>query len=91
LFLPMLLEATRVLQESLVTSSLVIDTALRNGLGMQGTHCGVFAWANRIGTRTLIDWLQPLQKFGQRFEATELLLDAAMRNTRIGDSASAAA
>jgi 3-hydroxyacyl-CoA dehydrogenase len=91
LFLPMLLEATRVLQESLVTSSLVIDTALRNGLGMQGTHCGVFAWANRIGTRTLIDWLQPLQKLGQRFEATELLLDAAMRNTRIGDSASAAA
>ena len=79
LFLPMLLEATRVLQESLVNSSLVIDTALRNGLGMHGPNCGMFAWADRIGARTLIDWLQPLQKLGQRFEATELLLDAAMR------------
>jgi 3-hydroxyacyl-CoA dehydrogenase len=91
LFLPVLLEATRVLQESLVNSSLVIDTALRNGLGIQGSHCGLFAWADRIGARTLIDWLQPLQKFGQRFETTELLLNAAMKNTHIGDSAGVAA
>lgn len=91
LFLPMLLEATRVLQESLVDSSLVIDTALRNGLGMTRPDCGIFAWADTIGARTLIDWLQPLQKLGQRFEATGLLLDAAMKNTHIGASAGVAA
>ena len=91
LFLPMLLEATRVLQESLVNSSLIIDTALRNGLGMVRPDCGIFAWADPIGAKTLIDWLQPLQKLGQRFETTVQLQAAAMKNTRIGASAGVAA
>lgn len=91
LFLPVLLEATRTLQESLVVSPLVIDAALRTGLGMRGSGSGIFAWANSIGARTLIEWLQPLQALGKRFEPTQLLLDAAMNGTEFGVRTRAAA
>jgi 3-hydroxyacyl-CoA dehydrogenase/enoyl-CoA hydratase/3-hydroxybutyryl-CoA epimerase/enoyl-CoA isomerase len=76
LFLPMLLEATRILQESLVDRPSAIDAALRNGLGMRRPDCGIFSWANcNRETVTLLDWLKPLQSLGQRFEPTQLLLE----------------
>ncbi|MBL8819800.1 MAG: 3-hydroxyacyl-CoA dehydrogenase family protein [Planctomyces sp.] len=80
LFLPFLLEATRTLQESLVACPLVVDAVLRSGLGMSGSGSGIFAWANSIGARTLVQWLQPLHALGNRFEPTSLLLDAARKN-----------
>ena len=86
LFLPFLLEATRTLQESLVACPLVVDAVLRSGLGMNGSGSGIFAWANSIGARTLVDWLQPLHALGKRFEPTSLLLDAAIRNISIGET-----
>ena len=81
LFLPFLLEATRTLQESLVACPLVVDAVLRSGLGMSGSGSGIFAWANSIGARTLVEWLQPLLALGKRFEPTSLLLDAARENS----------
>ena len=77
LFLPMLLEATRVLEESLVESPAMIDTALQLGLGMTSSYRGLFAWADAIGTARIIDLLQPLQPLGKRFEPTRLLLSKA--------------
>ena len=71
LFLPMLLEATRTLQESLITSSGIIDIALRKGLGMTGSSAGLFGWANGIGATTIVEWLRPLQSLGKRFEPSE--------------------
>ncbi|MEO2019356.1 MAG: 3-hydroxyacyl-CoA dehydrogenase NAD-binding domain-containing protein [Fuerstiella sp.] len=85
LILPVLLEATRVLQESLVTSPGIIDTALRDGLGMTPVYTGLFAWANAIGARTIVEWLQTLQPLGKRFEPTELLRNSAKRNSLIGE------
>ena len=85
LFLPVLLEATRALQESLAISPRIIDAALRDGLGMTPRYAGLFTWANSIGARTIIEWLQPLQSLGKRFEPTQLLLDSAKRNSLIGE------
>ena len=90
LFLPVLLEATRILQESLVDSRSAIDYAMRQGLGMRRPNSGIFSWANCFGKRTLLDWLKPLQSLGQRFEPTQLLLDAAKCNKEFREAAGAA-
>lgn len=84
LFLPMLLEATRTLEESLAIDPQAIDTTLRNGLGMTNSDGGLMAWANCIGGRELIKWLQPFQPLGERFEPTQLLLEAAKNGSSIG-------
>jgi len=91
LLLPMLLEATRTLQESLVVSSVTIDTALRDGLGMTSLYRGLFGWADSIGAATIIEWLRPLESLGKRFEPTELLQDAARNSHRIGEQGTRAA
>ncbi|HIE96706.1 MAG TPA: 3-hydroxyacyl-CoA dehydrogenase [Planctomycetes bacterium] len=83
LFLPMLLEATRTLQESLVTSPMIIDTALRDGLGMTRSYAGLFGWADRIGAATIMEWLRPLQSLGKRFEPTPQVVDAATHDSLI--------
>lgn len=90
LFIPVFLEATRILQESLVESPSTIDTALRRGLGMSGADSGIFSWANQIGAPTLLDWLQPFQNLGQRFEPTQLLLNAAKNKMPFCEIAEAA-
>ncbi|MGD9856079.1 MAG: 3-hydroxyacyl-CoA dehydrogenase NAD-binding domain-containing protein [Planctomycetaceae bacterium] len=77
LLLPMLLEATRALEESVVENSAVIDTALRDGLGMSAASPGLFGWANRIGAASLLDGLRPFRELGKRFEPTQTLLRAA--------------
>ena len=91
LILPMLLEATRALQESLVVSPMTIDTALRDGLGMTSLYRGLFGWADSIGAATIIEWLGPLESLGKRFEPTELLRAAARNKHRIGEQGSRAA
>ena len=85
LFLPMLLEATRALEESLVVSPQIIDTALRDGLGMTPRYTGLFAWADVVGSAEILKWLQPLQSLGKRFEPTRLLLNSAKHNLPIGE------
>ena len=77
LFLPMFLEATRAVEESVVQHPAIVDIALRDGLGLTGSGRGIFAWANSIGAATLLEWLQPLRQLGQRFEPTQFLLDWA--------------
>ena len=79
LFLPMLLEATRALEESLVDSATIVDRALQDGLGMTDRYAGLFGWADAIGASTILEWLRLLQPLGQRFEPTSILLDVASR------------
>ncbi|MEZ6122338.1 MAG: 3-hydroxyacyl-CoA dehydrogenase family protein [Planctomycetaceae bacterium] len=90
LFLPMLLEATRTLSESLADNLATVDDVLRKGLGMTCPDSGIFAWANRIGLSNMIDRLRPLQKLGQRFEPTALLLEHAANGTDFSNTRSAA-
>jgi 3-hydroxyacyl-CoA dehydrogenase/enoyl-CoA hydratase/3-hydroxybutyryl-CoA epimerase/3-hydroxyacyl-CoA dehydrogenase/enoyl-CoA hydratase/3-hydroxybutyryl-CoA epimerase/enoyl-CoA isomerase len=49
LLLPMLLEAARVCEERIIENPVLIDQALRNGLGMTERFQGLSVWINRIG------------------------------------------
>ncbi|MCA9077687.1 MAG: NAD(P)-binding domain-containing protein [Planctomycetaceae bacterium] len=77
LFLPMFLEATRVLEETVVDTPAIIDTVLRDGLGMTSEYPGLFGWADAHGAGTLLEWLHPVRPHGARFEPTSLLKTAA--------------
>ncbi|MCA9027964.1 MAG: hypothetical protein KDA86_22330 [Planctomycetaceae bacterium] len=74
LFLPMFLEATRVLEEQAVESPETIDRILQDGLGMTAEYRGLFGWAEAQGSGTLLSWLSTLQSLGDRYATTPLLL-----------------
>lgn len=75
--LPILLESTRMLQETLVASPHLIELVLRNGLGLTDKFEGLFAWAKSTGADTILKWLKRLEPLGKRFEPTQRLRDAA--------------
>ena len=74
LILPMLLEATRAIEEQLVDDPAIIDNLLRDGLGMTQRYPGLFAWARSVGSQRILQWLEPLEHLGERFKPTETIL-----------------
>jgi 3-hydroxyacyl-CoA dehydrogenase/enoyl-CoA hydratase/3-hydroxybutyryl-CoA epimerase/3-hydroxyacyl-CoA dehydrogenase/enoyl-CoA hydratase/3-hydroxybutyryl-CoA epimerase/enoyl-CoA isomerase len=77
LFLPMLLEATRMLDEKIVRDVRDIDLGLIFGLGFPPFQGGLLYWADTIGAKKLVEMVKPLAPLGKRFEPTPLLLDMA--------------
>jgi 3-hydroxyacyl-CoA dehydrogenase len=77
LFLPMLLEATRVLQEKLVRDVRDVDLGLIFGLGFPPFKGGLLFWADTLGPAKIVEMLKPLEQYGERFHATPLLLEMA--------------
>lgn len=85
LFLPMLVEATRVLEECIVADSRDVDRALVHGLAFSAEKGGIFAWADRVGPMQIVQWLQSLAHLGERYQPTPLLLRAAHVGGRLID------
>jgi 3-hydroxyacyl-CoA dehydrogenase/enoyl-CoA hydratase/3-hydroxybutyryl-CoA epimerase/3-hydroxyacyl-CoA dehydrogenase/enoyl-CoA hydratase/3-hydroxybutyryl-CoA epimerase/enoyl-CoA isomerase len=77
LFLPMLLEATRMLAERIVRDVRDVDLGLIFGLGFPPFKGGLLYWADTLGPQKLVEMIKPLQPLGKRFEPTPLLLDMA--------------
>ncbi len=77
LFLPMFLEATRVLEERVVEIPDIIDQIVNDGLCMTSEYHGLFRWADALGVDTLLGCLEPFQPLGRRFEPTSLLVMVA--------------
>jgi 3-hydroxyacyl-CoA dehydrogenase/enoyl-CoA hydratase/carnithine racemase len=77
LFLPMLLEATRVLQEKLVRDARDVDLGLIFGLGFPPFKGGLLFWADTLGAAKIVEMLKPLEGRGERFQPTPLLLEMA--------------
>ncbi len=73
LFLPMLLEATRVLEEGIVREPADVDMGLILGIGFPPFRGGILRWADALGAARLVDRLGPLRPLGARFEPTETL------------------
>ena len=73
LFLPMFLEATRVLEEGIVRDPRDIDLGLIFGLGFPPFKGGLMFWADQIGVNKIQKMLAPLEDLGGRFQTTELL------------------
>jgi 3-hydroxyacyl-CoA dehydrogenase/enoyl-CoA hydratase/3-hydroxybutyryl-CoA epimerase/3-hydroxyacyl-CoA dehydrogenase/enoyl-CoA hydratase/3-hydroxybutyryl-CoA epimerase/enoyl-CoA isomerase len=85
LFLPMLVEATRVLEDGLVRDARDVDLALVLGIGFPPFRGGLFFWADQIGARQIIGKLKPYTPLGKRFEPTKMLTNLAQTNSKSYD------
>ena len=77
LFLPMLVEAIRALDEGIARDVRDVDLALIYGLGFPPFRGGLFFWADTVGAKKLVDMLTPLQGLGKRYEIPERLKSMA--------------
>lgn len=77
LFLPMLLEATRVLEEGLVRDVRDIDLGLIFGIGYPPFKGGLLFGSDVLGAERIVQMLKPFEDLGPRYQPTELLLNMA--------------
>lgn len=77
LLLPMILEATRILEEKRVSDGREIDVGMLFGVGFPQSRGGLLYWADTLGAEQVVQLLKPLESLGERFRSTPLLLDMA--------------
>jgi 3-hydroxyacyl-CoA dehydrogenase len=77
LFLPMLLEATRVLEEGIVREPGDVDMGLILGIGFPPFKGGILRWADTVGAAAIVEKLAKYAPLGKRYEPTESLLKLA--------------
>lgn len=82
LFLPMLLEATRVLEDRIVSDVRDVDLGLILGIGFPPFHGGLFFWADTIGPKTIVEKLKQYEPLGKRFEPTAMLTQVAASGSK---------
>jgi 3-hydroxyacyl-CoA dehydrogenase/enoyl-CoA hydratase/3-hydroxybutyryl-CoA epimerase/3-hydroxyacyl-CoA dehydrogenase/enoyl-CoA hydratase/3-hydroxybutyryl-CoA epimerase/enoyl-CoA isomerase len=80
LFLPMLLEATRALEEGVVRDPRDIDLALIDGLALERWRGGLMYWADMVGAAAIREALRPLEDIGPRMRPTEMIDEMAKSN-----------
>jgi 3-hydroxyacyl-CoA dehydrogenase/enoyl-CoA hydratase/3-hydroxybutyryl-CoA epimerase/enoyl-CoA isomerase len=85
LFLPMLVEATRVLEDKIVSDVRDVDLGLIMGIGFPPFRGGLFFWADQVGVVKIVEKLKQYAVLGKRFETTPMLSDLASRNGRFYD------
>jgi 3-hydroxyacyl-CoA dehydrogenase/enoyl-CoA hydratase/carnithine racemase len=77
LFLPMFLEATRLLEDNIVADVRDVDLALIYGIGFPPFKGGLFFWADTLGAKAIVEKLKAYESLGERFKPTKWLLDYA--------------
>jgi 3-hydroxyacyl-CoA dehydrogenase/enoyl-CoA hydratase/3-hydroxybutyryl-CoA epimerase/3-hydroxyacyl-CoA dehydrogenase/enoyl-CoA hydratase/3-hydroxybutyryl-CoA epimerase/enoyl-CoA isomerase len=77
LFLPMLVEASRVLMEGIVREPADVDMGLILGIGFPAWRGGLLRWADSLGLPAVLEKLQHYEKLGPRFQPTEQLRQLA--------------
>ncbi len=82
LFLPMLLEATRCLDERIVREPAHVDMGLLLGIGFPTFRGGILRWCDTEGAGTIIGKLAPYSSLGKRFEPTDSLKQLAHSGKR---------
>ena len=80
LFMPMLLEATRVLEDGIVRDARDVDLALILGIGFPPFRGGLLFWADTIGSQKLLEQIEPLESLGARFHPSNLLRGMAQES-----------
>ncbi|WP_406694974.1 3-hydroxyacyl-CoA dehydrogenase NAD-binding domain-containing protein [Singulisphaera sp. Ch08] len=73
LFLPMLLESTRVLEEGIVREPADVDMGLILGIGFPPFRGGILRWCDAEGAGKIVERLEQFTPLGKRFEPTETL------------------
>ena len=77
LLLPMLLEATRVLDENIVENPRDVDLGLILGIGFPPFRGGLLFWADTLGTAEILKKLESYRQLGSRYEPTDRLIELA--------------
>jgi 3-hydroxyacyl-CoA dehydrogenase/enoyl-CoA hydratase/3-hydroxybutyryl-CoA epimerase/enoyl-CoA isomerase len=77
LFFPMLLEATRVLEEGIVREPGDVDLGLILGIGFPPFRGGILRWCDTVGAAAVVDRLARFAPLGKRYEPTQSLLKLA--------------
>lgn len=77
LFLPMVLEATRILQAKIVRDPRDVDLGLIFGTGFPPFKGGLLFWADTLGPAKIVEMLKPLEGLGPRAVPTPMLLEMA--------------
>ena len=77
LLLPIVLEATLVLDEGIVRDGRDIDLAVIHALGFPAFRGGVLAWADSLGPAEIVRRLEPLADLGIRMQPTPRLRELA--------------
>jgi 3-hydroxyacyl-CoA dehydrogenase len=91
LVLPMLLEATRLLEEQKVDDPRDIDLAALFGLGFPAAKGGLLWWADSLGAVSILRLLQSLRTMGPRAEPTARLKSRARPGDKFYRTPAAAA
>ena len=88
LLLPMILEATRLLEDGTVRDPRAIDLGAIFGLGFPAARGGLLYWADTVGIERILAMLRALTPLGPHVAPTGMLLDMARRGGRFhgGDS-----
>jgi 3-hydroxyacyl-CoA dehydrogenase/enoyl-CoA hydratase/carnithine racemase len=77
LFLPMVLEATRILEAKVVRDVRDVDLGLIFGVGFPPYRGGLLFWADTLGAAKIVEMLKPLESLGSRAQPTAMLLEMA--------------
>jgi 3-hydroxyacyl-CoA dehydrogenase/enoyl-CoA hydratase/3-hydroxybutyryl-CoA epimerase/3-hydroxyacyl-CoA dehydrogenase/enoyl-CoA hydratase/3-hydroxybutyryl-CoA epimerase/enoyl-CoA isomerase len=77
LLLPMVLEATRLIEEGKVADPRDVDLGVLFGLGFPPARGGLLYWADTLGASRIVEMLRPLESLGRRAEPTPMLLEMA--------------
>jgi 3-hydroxyacyl-CoA dehydrogenase/enoyl-CoA hydratase/3-hydroxybutyryl-CoA epimerase/3-hydroxyacyl-CoA dehydrogenase/enoyl-CoA hydratase/3-hydroxybutyryl-CoA epimerase/enoyl-CoA isomerase len=77
LFLPMLLEATRVLEENIVREPADVDIGLILGIGFPAFRGGILRWCDTEGADEILQRVEKYTAPGKRFQPTDTLQQLA--------------
>ena len=73
LFLPMLVEASRTLEEAIVRDPGDVDMGLILGIGFPTFRGGILRWSDTVGLAAIVKKLEKYTSLGKRFEPTETM------------------
>jgi 3-hydroxyacyl-CoA dehydrogenase/enoyl-CoA hydratase/3-hydroxybutyryl-CoA epimerase/3-hydroxyacyl-CoA dehydrogenase/enoyl-CoA hydratase/3-hydroxybutyryl-CoA epimerase/enoyl-CoA isomerase len=85
LLLPMLLEATRILEDGVAAGVRDVDLALILGIGFPPFRGGLFFWADALGAKAILERLTKYEPLGKRFESTKTLRETATSKKKFYD------
>jgi 3-hydroxyacyl-CoA dehydrogenase/enoyl-CoA hydratase/3-hydroxybutyryl-CoA epimerase/3-hydroxyacyl-CoA dehydrogenase/enoyl-CoA hydratase/3-hydroxybutyryl-CoA epimerase/enoyl-CoA isomerase len=85
LFLPMVLEATRILEAKVVRDVRDVDLGLIFGVGFPPFKGGLLFWADTLGAAKIVELLKPLESLGPRAQPTPMLLEMAKSGKKFYD------
>jgi 3-hydroxyacyl-CoA dehydrogenase len=85
IILPMVIEATKLLEIKRAQSAGQLDLAVMCGIGFAPSRGGPLYWADQVGADRIVESLQTLQHLGPHLDPTQTLLDAAKHHHRFYD------